>query len=172
MKYANQKLSAYTTNFTPAYRSVRFPFGLVTRKVMAGPYRDCPDWAWGVNLMAEEPKLKAEATLPIRDFSTPNRALLDLTLEKVVVALSSKDPVYIGCRGGLGRTGTVLGALAVVLGVPGDPVLWVREHYARHAIETYEQERFVRSYEPGDMVSGVLAQAKLVSLFYWWKRER
>lgn len=172
MNYAKQKLTSYTTNVTPAYRSVRFPFGMTSRKVMAGPYLCRPDWAWGVNLMAEESKLAAMATLPIRDFSTPNKALLDLTLERVIVALSAKEPVYIGCRGGLGRTGTVLGALAVALGVSEDPVLWVREHYSQHAIETYAQENFVRSYLPGEAVLRTLYQAKMFALFYWWKRER
>ena len=52
--------------------------------------------------------------------------------------------VEIGCLGGLGRTGTVLGCMAVLAGVdPLDAVSWVRENYRSAAIETPEQERWV-----------------------------
>lgn len=50
----------------------------------------------------------------------------------------------IGCRGGLGRTGTVLACFAVIEGLaPLDAVDWVRTSYDRHAIETPDQERWV-----------------------------
>jgi hypothetical protein len=51
----------------------------------------------------------------------------------------------IGCRGGQGRTGTAIAALAVLVGVPPDhAVAWVRRHYAPRAVETPWQRRWVR----------------------------
>ena len=71
---------------------------------------------------------------------------------------------YFGCKGGLGRTGTMLGIMAKVglnstparfLGfrlphwfkMGGDPVDWVREFYRPEAIETRDQEDFVRDFD-------------------------
>jgi len=53
--------------------------------------------------------------------------------------------VEIGCIGGLGRTGTVLACMAILAGIPGsDAVGWVRTYYNENAIETEDQESWVR----------------------------
>ena len=55
--------------------------------------------------------------------------------------------VEIACYGGVGRTGTVLGCLAVLAGVaPSDAVGWVRGHYHPSAVETWEQEQLVARF--------------------------
>ncbi|MDT0344788.1 protein-tyrosine phosphatase family protein [Streptomyces litchfieldiae] len=52
--------------------------------------------------------------------------------------------VEVACDGGVGRTGTALACLAVLDGVPNaEAVAYVREHYARRAVETPWQRRFV-----------------------------
>ncbi|HSB38997.1 MAG TPA: protein-tyrosine phosphatase family protein [Gaiellaceae bacterium] len=52
--------------------------------------------------------------------------------------------VEVGCRGGLGRTGTVLACMAVLAGLgPREAVEWVQEAYDPRAVETPEQERWV-----------------------------
>ena len=57
------------------------------------------------------------------------------------------ERVEVGCRGGLGRTGTVLACMAVLSGVPGsEAVEWVRDHYDRHAVETAEQAQWVELF--------------------------
>jgi hypothetical protein len=57
------------------------------------------------------------------------------------------EAVELGCWGGHGRTGTAIGCLAVMTGTPAaDAVDWVRAHYCDRAIETPEQEAFVRSF--------------------------
>lgn len=57
------------------------------------------------------------------------------------------ERVEIACAGGLGRTGTALACLAVLDGVPpGEAVAFVRERYARRAVETPWQRRFVRRF--------------------------
>lgn len=53
--------------------------------------------------------------------------------------------VEIGCLGGSGRTGTVLACMAVLAGVPpAEAVAWVRDAYKAEAVETVEQEDWVR----------------------------
>lgn len=62
--------------------------------------------------------------------------------------------VEIACRGGRGRTGTALAAVATLAGVPaGEAVDWVRRHYHRHAVETPWQRHWVRRF-PGLVGSG------------------
>ncbi|WP_454778505.1 protein-tyrosine phosphatase family protein [Georgenia muralis] len=60
---------------------------------------------------------------------------------------AATERVEIACAGGLGRTGTALACLAVLDGVPpGEAVAFVRERYARRAVETPGQRRFVRRF--------------------------
>jgi hypothetical protein len=57
------------------------------------------------------------------------------------------ERVEIGCVGGLGRTGTVLACMATLAGVPAqDAVAWVRANYNVCAVETEEQEAWVREF--------------------------
>ncbi|WP_212912776.1 protein phosphatase [Streptomyces sp. TS71-3] len=60
---------------------------------------------------------------------------------------AASERVEIACGGGYGRTGTALACLAVLDGVPADRAVgYVREHYARRAVETPWQRRFVRRF--------------------------
>jgi protein-tyrosine phosphatase len=60
---------------------------------------------------------------------------------------SATECVEVACGGGLGRTGTALACLAVLDGVPaGGAVAYVRAHYARRAVETPWQRRYVREF--------------------------
>ncbi|MFR9776354.1 protein-tyrosine phosphatase family protein [Micromonospora sp. MS34] len=53
--------------------------------------------------------------------------------------------VEVACRGGVGRTGTVLAALAVLDGLPPErAVAWVRAHHHPRAVETPWQRRWLR----------------------------
>jgi hypothetical protein len=55
------------------------------------------------------------------------------------------ERVEVACRGGVGRTGTALAALAILDGVPAsESVAWVREHYNPRAVETPWQRRWLR----------------------------
>jgi protein-tyrosine phosphatase family protein len=54
------------------------------------------------------------------------------------------ERVEVACRGGVGRTGTALAALAVLDGLsPGQAVGWVRAGYRRRAVETPWQRRWL-----------------------------
>lgn len=62
---------------------------------------------------------------------------------------SNSERVELACNGGRGRTGTALACLAVLDGVPAlAAVSYVREHYARRAVETPWQRRFVQRFAP------------------------
>ncbi|WP_420870237.1 protein-tyrosine phosphatase family protein [Micromonospora globbae] len=53
--------------------------------------------------------------------------------------------VEVACRGGQGRTGTALAALAVLDGMPVERVVdWVRANYRPRAVETPWQRRWLR----------------------------
>jgi hypothetical protein len=62
---------------------------------------------------------------------------------------SAVERVEVACAGGLGRTGTALACLAVVDGLPpSEAVAYVREHYARRAVETRTQRSLVARFLP------------------------
>jgi len=55
------------------------------------------------------------------------------------------ERVEAACRGGVGRTGTALAALAILDGLtPGEAVTWIRGGYHHGAIETPWQRRWLR----------------------------
>jgi hypothetical protein len=54
------------------------------------------------------------------------------------------DRVEAACRGGVGRTGTALAALAILDGLPpAQAVTWVRRAYHHRAVETPWQRRWL-----------------------------
>ena len=60
---------------------------------------------------------------------------------------AASERVEVACRGGIGRTGTVLACIAVLDGVPAaDAVAFVREHYDPRAVETTPQRRLVARF--------------------------
>ena len=80
--------------------------------------------------------------LPIRDFSVPTHEELRRILNTIDDALGYGRTVFVHCRGGIGRTGTVLGA-------------WLRRHghSAEETLEklggrpeTDEQRELIRSW--------------------------
>ena len=55
------------------------------------------------------------------------------------------ERVEVTCRGGVGRTGTALAALAVLDGLsPEDALSWVRREYHPRAVETPWQRQWLR----------------------------
>lgn len=60
---------------------------------------------------------------------------------------AAAERVEVACAGGRGRTGTALACLAVLDGVPAKrAVVFVRERYDPHAVETPWQRRFVAGF--------------------------
>jgi Protein-tyrosine phosphatase len=91
-----------------------------------------------------------EVSWPFRMIDWPDFGLPadEADLFEAVVDLhrraSHGELVEIACYGGVGRTGTVLGCLTVLGGVPApEAVEWVRRHYHPSAVETLPQEQLV-----------------------------
>ncbi len=80
------------------------------------------------------------------DFWVPtNRADALDALHEAHRRARAGERVEVACRGGIGRTGTALAALAILDGfAPRDAVEWVREHYDHRAVETPWQRRWLR----------------------------
>ena len=80
------------------------------------------------------------------DFGVPSdRADAIDALREAYRRARAGERVEVACRGGVGRTGTALAALAVLDGmVPADAVHWVRSVYHRRAVETPWQRRWLR----------------------------
>ncbi|UPY38647.1 hypothetical protein [Sediminicoccus sp. KRV36] len=115
----------------------------------AGPFTALPEGAFGLCLDPHAPNRAAAAmTLDIVDFGLPDPAELRATLEALRAAMAAEPDrlFYVGCRAGLGRTGTILACLAAEAGVPGDPVAWVRAEHDSRAVETPAQEEFARNW--------------------------
>ena len=88
---------------------------------------------------------------PIKDVSTPRKAQTDEyagLIWRVVGLLREGKIVVVHCRGGLGRTGTVAASVIVALGQedPDSAIALVRTVRSDRAVETPEQEEYVRSF--------------------------
>jgi len=88
--------------------------------------------------------------LPIRDVSIP-----DIQFEQrwpkvsreLLQTLKAGDNVVIHCRGGLGRAGLVTARLLIETGLPPDKVIRGVRAVRPGAIETREQENYLRNLE-------------------------
>lgn len=135
---------------------------LINTKVYGGPYRSVPVDYWGVKMAAEitHPHM---VSVPTKDFCVPEVSDLKAGIVKALMAMMNEEDVYVGCMGGIGRTGIFLAALAKVQieyrrtkhrkGRGDDPVSYVREHFIPHAVETKEQEQFIADFDVSDIVS-------------------
>lgn len=126
------------------------PTGRIVRgRALRQPLPAGPAPEFAVYLLGSEPQpvLWPRLWLRWRDFALP----ADVDALRAALAdawsRSATQRVEIACRGGRGRTGTALACLAIIDGVPnGDAVDSVRERYARRAVETPWQQRFVTRF--------------------------
>jgi len=128
-----------------------------TLRFRGGPYRNRPAALVGIKLAAEIEK-PFDHSVPCADFSTPTQADMAAGVEFAIKQAMIGNEVYAGCMGGIGRTGTFYSCLAKVF-LPdededddnwGPPVavIWVREHYLDHAVETKGQQDFIDAFDP------------------------
>src|SRR5581483_10910316 len=95
----------------------------------------------------------------IKDHSLPaSREQMVEILEHVGKSMRAGRPVYVHCRAGIGRTGTVMGCFLVERGLAGDGALdelnrlWQQSKRSRTWAlipETEAQANFVREWQPG-----------------------
>lgn len=136
-------------------------FGKVKAQIFGGPFRHyVPRNRRLVGVkMAAEVSHPHDINIPTRDFSVPDLKDMHIGVQQALQAILDGNDIYVGCMGGTGRTGLFMGCLAAVMfdfagpvaeleSVFGmsDPVKYVRKHYRPHAIETDEQEIFVRNF--------------------------
>jgi ADP-ribosyl-[dinitrogen reductase] hydrolase len=90
--------------------------------------------------------------LPIGDFSPPDHRFETgwaAHREGLCSGIRAGSRVLVHCKGGLGRAGTVAAILLLELGMdPSDAIRIVRQA-RKGAIETAEQERYVRNWTAG-----------------------
>ena len=118
--------------------------------ISGGPFDAMPEGARGLCLEAGAARAaEAEWQLDVPDYGVPDEAGLRAILAQMLEAMRAapNDAYHIGCKAGIGRTGTVMACLAIMAGaVEGDPVAWLRAAYFQGAIETPGQEAFVRGF--------------------------
>ncbi|RBY74904.1 protein phosphatase [Geodermatophilus sp. TF02-6] len=81
------------------------------------------------------------------DFWVPlDRADAVAALHEALARARAGQRVEVACRGGVGRTGTALAALAVLDGLPADDAVpWIRARHHPRAVETPWQRHWLRS---------------------------
>jgi hypothetical protein len=132
---------------------LEFPFGAAA--VTGGPYlHRLPGYA-GVKLAAE---IDAECAinLPTEDFSVPDVEQCERALAAAIALAAAGSPIYVGCMGGIGRTGLFLALLAKIslrsmkpwysLSSHQDPVAFIRNTFKPHAVETKQQQEYVQLF--------------------------
>jgi hypothetical protein len=90
----------------------------------------------------------AHRRFPIRDMSTPTPEVMAQILDALDEALDDGRTVYLHCRGGIGRTGTVVGCHLVRGGRTGEDALadiiaWRGDRWSP---QTEAQKDFVRAW--------------------------
>ena len=90
-------------------------------------------------------------SFPVPDFSVPGDDALRATLDAIDAELAAGRTVYLHCRGGLGRTGTVVGCWLARHGTTGEAALQsVAELSGSDSSpETDEQRALVRRWPAG-----------------------
>jgi Inositol hexakisphosphate len=118
--------------------------------ISGGPFDAMPEGARGLCLEAGAVRVaEAEWQLDVPDYGVPDEAALRAILAQMLEAMRAApdDAYHIGCKAGIGRTGTAMACLTILAGaVEGDPVAWLRAAYYQGAIETPGQEAFVRGF--------------------------
>ncbi|MFE2043521.1 protein-tyrosine phosphatase family protein [Streptomyces sp. NPDC059477] len=129
---------------------LRLPSGrLVRGRGLRHPLPPGPPPGFALYLLGREPEPVDWEYRWLRwpDFRLPSDRPATAAALREAWRRAESERVEIACGGGLGRTGTALAALAVLDGVPpGEAVAYVREHYARRAVETPWQRRYVTRF--------------------------
>lgn len=135
-----------------------FKLGRTMVTVFGGPYRLRPASTFGV-LAAREIAAPADAKVLADDFQTPTHEDMDTAIRALLIPLARGVPVYIGCMGGIGRTGLVIACLLKTAGVK-NPVQETRMRFKPHAVETQAQAKFCDEFTPSLKTKAVALVAK------------
>lgn len=154
---------------------IMFSFGPVCGSVYGGSFRAYVPTRriFSIN-MAKEINIPADFRVPTEDFSVPSVSDMQHGVCAAVEAMRMGNDIYVGCMGGVGRTGLFIGCLTKVWKdfeakygflYPEqlsqgdlDPVEFTRKFYKSHAIETSEQVKFVREFPTEKIVDAIHSQ--------------
>ena len=107
---------------------------------------DDPERKFGLYLDAQWEPTWPATVVDWENFGLPTNS--ELAAQQIVDAFDRAwrgELVEVGCLGGRGRTGTALACMAVLAAVPlAEAVAWVRASYRPEAVETADQEAWVR----------------------------
>ena len=104
---------------------------------------------------ATEQSGACEIEVPCQDFGTPTHEDMLAGVEAAIDAAFAGKPVFAGCAGGIGRTGTFLAVVlkalnAEVVGFEHVPLPWwekVRIVYLKFAVETKGQKDLIEDID-------------------------
>lgn len=132
--------------------------------ITGGRFMECPEDYAGVK-MAKEIRKACVVDIPTEDYHTPERKVLYRGLNKAVDLILAGEPIYVGCMGGIGRTGLFLAVLAKAFG-QRDPVKYVRANYIPNAVETEDQQKYIKELR---ITPGVRRKIKLARRRAYWR---
>ncbi len=101
------------------------------------------------------------AAIPCEDFRAFDPADLYKAVDAALDAAFRGSPIYAGCAGGIGRTGTFLAAVLKVFFPDENPVDTVRDVYLSYAVETADQRKLLASFD----VSKLRRKARKLAVF-------
>jgi protein-tyrosine phosphatase len=129
---------------------LRLPSGrLIRGRALRRPLPAGPEPMFALYLLGHQPEPVPweHQWLPWPDFRLPTDQDRAAVAFREAWARAETERVEVACAGGRGRTGTALACLAVLDGVPSrEAVAYVRQHYARRAVETPWQRQFVSRF--------------------------
>lgn len=131
-------------------------------QIYGGPIRLKPQGMIGVNMTQSD--MNCQINIPTKDFQVPPVELTLIGLRQALRYAWQGFPVYVGCGAGWGRTGTFLALLAKAWGIK-DPVGWVRKTYTKEAVETADQERYVRDFVIPWDIRWLVFRMKITGIF-------
>lgn len=101
---------------------------------------------------------------PVRDMGVPSDGGLERIVAELEKAVARREPAYVHCWGGIGRTGTAVAAfLSRLHGVTGEEALALLDEHWRNvpksavfpdSPQTEEQRRAVRRFAPARVPAG------------------
>lgn len=162
-EYINARMKQQNLTL-PVGAKGKFPLrlGSIRADIVGGPYMRKPPSFYGIK-MAEEVNCDCVISIPTRDFSVPDAGRLLAGLYAGIALAQQGCPLWVGCLGGIGRTGLYFGALAKVMAGyqkltkhrPIDPITYVRSTYYSHAVETAQQMQWVADLDVSAVVEWV-----------------
>lgn len=148
---------------------IYFDFGYGAHgHLFGGPYRKFqPTRRLAGVKMAAEIDRAHDVSIPTQDFSVPAVKDMRYGLRAAVQAMKNGNDLYVGCMGGIGRTGLFIGCMIrlsydwdVYRGVEPsfakDAVAVARRLYMAHTIETAEQVNYVMNFDTGPVIKSLV----------------